>query len=110
MISILIIGDELLEGFTSEKNLFIISNFLKTYKKRLPQKAIIVKDNKEEIVKAIRSLLSEKPKVIITTGGIGPTEDDLTIESISYALNLKLLKISFETEIEKYKYVIDGLN
>jgi len=108
LISILIIGDELLEGFTSEKNLFIISNFLKTYKKRLPQKTIIVKDNKEEIAKAIRSLLSEKPKVIITTGGIGPTEDDLTIESISYALNLKLLKISFETEIEKYKYVIDG--
>lgn len=108
MISVIIIGDELLEGFTSEKNLSIISNFLRAYKKNLPQKAIIVKDNKEEIVKAIRSLLSEKPKVIIATGGIGPTEDDLTIESISKALNLNLIKTEFETEIEKYKYVIEG--
>jgi len=108
LISVIIIGDELLEGFTSEKNLFIISNFLRAYKKNLPQKAIIVKDNKEEIIKAIRSLLSENPKVIITTGGIGPTEDDLTIESISKALNLNLIKTEFETEIEKYKYVIEG--
>ncbi|MEO0224625.1 MAG: nicotinamide-nucleotide amidohydrolase family protein [candidate division WOR-3 bacterium] len=108
MISILLIGDELLEGFTNEKNLFIISNFLRSFRKQLPKKAIIVKDNKEEIVKAVRNLLDEKPKVIITTGGIGPTEDDLTIESISYALNLNLVKTTFETEIEKYKYVIDG--
>jgi nicotinamide-nucleotide amidase len=108
LISVIIIGDELLEGFTSEKNLFIISNFLRAYKKNLPQKAIIVKDNKEEIIKAIKSLLSENPKVIITTGGIGPTEDDLTIESISKALNLNLIKTEFETEIEKYKYVIEG--
>ena len=108
MINVLLIGDELLEGFTSEKNVYIISNFLRAYKKQLLHKALIVKDNKEEIIKAFRLLLNENPKVIITTGGIGPTEDDLTIESISYALNLKLVKTSFETEIEKYKYVIDG--
>jgi nicotinamide-nucleotide amidase len=105
---IILIGDELLEGFTQEKNLFLISNFLKKFKKRLPSKAIILRDNKQEISKAIKDILKENPKIIITTGGIGPTEDDLTIESIADALNLKLIKTEFQTNVEKYKFVIEG--
>ncbi len=108
MIYNVLIGDELLEGFTFERNLFIISNFLRKFKKELPKKAIILKDDKEQIVNEIKKLLEEKPKVIITTGGIGPTEDDLTVEAISNALNLKLIYTDFKTDLEKYKYVIDG--
>ncbi len=108
MMYIILIGDELLEGFTQERNLYIISNFLRKHNKKLPIKAVIVRDDKYEISKVVKDALSENPSIIITTGGIGPTEDDLTIESISKALGLNLIESNFETKIKKYKLLIEN--
>jgi molybdopterin-biosynthesis enzyme MoeA-like protein len=50
----------------------------------------VVADDVDEIVKVIRETLRRKPLFIITTGGLGPTFDDKTLEGIAKALNSKL--------------------
>jgi molybdopterin-biosynthesis enzyme MoeA-like protein len=50
----------------------------------------VVADDVDEIVKVVRDALKRKPRFIITTGGLGPTFDDKTLEGIAKALNLKL--------------------
>ncbi|MCS7244884.1 MAG: molybdopterin-binding protein, partial [candidate division WOR-3 bacterium] len=108
MIKLILVGDELLEGFTNERNIFIISNFLRNNKKITIDESIVVRDRYEDIKSAINYFIEKEPKVIIITGGIGPTEDDITIASVSNALNLNLVKSEIHTNIEKYKYTIEG--
>jgi len=50
----------------------------------------VIADNVDEIANEIQETLRRKPKFIITTGGLGPTFDDKTLEGIAKALNLKL--------------------
>ena len=44
----------------------------------------------EEIAKIIREVIARKPQFIVTTGGLGPTFDDKTLQGIAKALNRKL--------------------
>ena len=84
---ILVIGDEILSGRTHDTN----SNFIA---KKLTESGIsleeikIIHDQKETIISNIREF-NKKYDYIFTTGGIGPTHDDITSESISEAFNLK---------------------
>src|SRR3972149_12116261 len=50
----------------------------------------VIADNVDEIANEIQETLRRKPKFIITTGGLGPTFDDKTLEGIAKALNRKL--------------------
>jgi molybdenum cofactor synthesis domain-containing protein len=54
------------------------------------KRVTVVADEVEEIASAIREALQRKPQFIITTGGLGPTFDDKTLEGIAKALNHKL--------------------
>lgn len=108
MIKLILIGDEILEGFTNERNIFTISNFLRNNKKNTIDEVIVVRDKHDDIKSAISYFIEKEPKIIIITGGIGPTEDDVTIEAVSNALNLNLIKQEIETNIEKYKYTMEG--
>ena len=84
---ILVIGDEILSGRTHDTN----SNFIA---KNLIQSGIqlneikVIHDLEEEIIKCV-SEFSKKYTYVFTTGGIGPTHDDITSESISKAFNRK---------------------
>ena len=84
---ILVIGDEILSGRTHDTN----SNFIA---KKLTESGIsleeikIIHDQKETIILNIREF-NKKYDYVFTTGGIGPTHDDITSESISEAFNLK---------------------
>ncbi|PPR49470.1 MAG: CinA-like protein [Alphaproteobacteria bacterium MarineAlpha5_Bin5] len=84
---ILVIGDEILSGRTHDTN----SNFIA---KKLNDSGIsleeikVIKDQKTVIIKNIKSF-KNKYNYVFTTGGIGPTHDDITAESISEALNLR---------------------
>ena len=86
--SILIIGNEILSGKTQDKN----TNFLA---KKFTSLGIdlmevrIIPDIKKEIIYAVNSL-RKKYDYLFTTGGIGPTHDDITAESISEAFNVPL--------------------
>ena len=52
--------------------------------------ALSVSDDQDAIVTAIREALSRRPEVLVLSGGLGPTEDDLTREATAEALGLPL--------------------
>ena len=86
--AILIIGNEILSGRTQDKNIAFISNWL-NYKCGISIKEVrIVPDIEKVIIKNVLEL-SKNSKYVFTTGGIGPTHDDITAKSISKAFNLK---------------------
>ncbi|MEM3162014.1 MAG: nicotinamide mononucleotide deamidase-related protein [Candidatus Bathyarchaeia archaeon] len=65
----------------------------------------VVEDDVDEIASAVREALARKPRFIITTGGLGPTFDDKTLEGIAKALNkeLKLNEKALQMIKAKYK-------
>ena len=86
--AILIIGNEILSGRTQEKNVAFISNWLNTKCGISVNEVRIVPDEEKIIIKNILSL-SKKFNYVFTTGGIGPTHDDITAKSISKAFKVK---------------------
>ena len=86
--AILIIGNEILSGRTQDKNVVFISNWLNTKCGISVEEVRIIPDKEKIIVKNIL-ILSKKFNYVFTTGGIGPTHDDITAISISKAFNVK---------------------
>ena len=86
--SILIIGNEILSGRTQDKNISFISNWLNSKCGISVQEVRIIPDVQKTIVNNVKSL-SKKFNYVFTTGGIGPTHDDITAKSIAKAFNLK---------------------
>ena len=85
--AIIVIGDEILSGRTQDTNSnFMAKNLLQEGIKL--EEVVIIKDNKETIVDRVLNY-SKKYSYVFTTGGIGPTHDDITSESISTAFNLE---------------------
>ena len=84
---IIVIGDEILSGRTQDSNSnFIAKNLLKEGIKL--QEVVVIKDDKKTIIDRVTNY-SQKYSYVFTTGGIGPTHDDITSESISEAFNLE---------------------
>ena len=75
----LIIGDEILSGRTKDKNIGFIADTLTDIGIDL-EEARIVADREEAIVEAVRAL-SGRYDFVFTSGGIGPTHDDITADS-----------------------------
>ncbi len=84
--AVLIIGDEILSGRTQDVNLNAIAKYLATYGVDLCE-ARVVPDVEQEIVDAVNALRT-KYDYVITTGGIGPTHDDITADSVGKAFGL----------------------
>ena len=86
---IIVIGDEILSGRTQDSNSnFIAKNLIKEGIKL--EEIVVIKDNKKTIIDKVQNY-SGKYSYVFTTGGIGPTHDDITSESISEAFNLKFV-------------------
>lgn len=85
---ILSIGSELLEGSVVDTNSAFIANNLSHYGSA-PDMIRMVKDNKEEIISLFKSL-SKEFDVILTTGGLGPTFDDITAECLASACGVEI--------------------
>ena len=86
--AILIIGNEILSGRTQDKNIAFISNWLNTKCGISVKEARIIPDIEKIIIENVLQL-SKKFNYLFTTGGIGPTHDDITAQSISKAFKLK---------------------
>ncbi|KAJ3979132.1 MoaB/Mog domain-containing protein [Lentinula detonsa] len=85
----LVIGDEILNGKTMDKN----SNYFAKYcfERGIDLKRVeVIPDSENEIIEASRRLVS-KYDFVITTGGIGPTHDDITYASLARAFNQSLV-------------------
>ena len=93
---IIIIGNEILSGRTKDLNTSKLSKWLNSIGIKVIETRTIP-DIEEKIISTINEL-KEKFDYVFTTGGIGPTHDDITSESVSKAFNLK-----YEIHKEAYK-------
>ena len=84
--AILIIGNEILSGRTQDTNTSTLSLWLNSIGVRV-QEVRIIPDIEETIVNSVNSL-RKIYDYVFTTGGIGPTHDDITAQSIAKAFNL----------------------
>ena len=84
--AVLLIGDELLSGRTQDVNLKAIADFLAPLGVQI-REARIVPDVEEEIVAALNALRG-RHDYIFTTGGIGPTHDDITADAVAKAFGV----------------------
>lgn len=84
--AVLLIGDELLSGRTQDVNLQTIAKFVAPLGVQIAE-ARVVADVPDEIVAAVNALRA-KYEYVFTTGGIGPTHDDKTADSMAAAFGV----------------------
>ncbi|GGC34600.1 molybdenum cofactor biosynthesis protein [Novosphingobium marinum] len=87
--ALVVIGDEILSGRTHDKNIAQIAAWLQVQGIRL-QEVRVIGDDMDAIADAVNAL-REKHDYLFTTGGIGPTHDDITVDAISRALGLEVI-------------------
>jgi len=86
--AVLVIGDEILSGRTKDRNLGYIAEYLTKIGVDVKE-ARVVPDVEDEIVAAINAL---RPRYdyVVTTGGIGPTHDDITADAVARAFGVPI--------------------
>lgn len=89
--AILVIGDEILSGKTEDANARLLISELRDLGVSL-RRIHIVPDTVDEVAQAIRDLSDRSDKVdyIFTSGGVGPTHDDVTILGVARAFNVEV--------------------
>lgn len=105
---VFLIGDELLSGRTTDKNLPVIAQ-------KLGEKGIaviearVLPDNADVIVDTLRAW-SPRVDYVLTTGGIGPTHDDITAASVAQAVNRPFVRHSEAEAALRAYYQPEELN
>jgi len=84
--AVIVIGDEILSGRTQDKNVSQIASWLNVQGIRL-REVRVVADDSDAIVEAVNTL-RVRYDYLFTTGGIGPTHDDITVDAIAQALEV----------------------
>ena len=95
--AIIIIGNEILSGRTQDKNISFITNWLNSKCGIAVREVRIIPDVQKTIAENVL-LLSKKFNYVFTTGGIGPTHDDITAKSIA-----KAFRVKYEIHQEAYQ-------
>lgn len=85
----LIIGDEVLGGKTTDTNSAYMAKWCFSLGINL-KRIEVIEDDEGEIIEAVRRM-SDRYDFVVTSGGIGPTHDDITYQSIAKAFGLKLI-------------------
>src|ERR1700680_3410204 len=86
--AILVIGDEILSGRTKDRNIGYIAEYLTNIGIDLKE-VRVVSDDEKEIVDALNAL-RHRYTYVFTTGGIGPTHDDITADSVAKAFGVSI--------------------
>ena len=86
--ALLVIGDEILSGRTKDKNIGYIAEYLTNIGIEL-REVRVVPDVEEEIVAAVNALRT-RYTYLFTTGGIGPTHDDITADCVAKAVGVPI--------------------
>ncbi|WP_333838975.1 competence/damage-inducible protein A [Novosphingobium sp.] len=84
--ALLVIGDEILSGRTHDKNIAQVATWLNVQGIRLAEVRIVA-DDEAAIVEAVNTLRARND-YLFTTGGIGPTHDDITVDSVAAAIGV----------------------
>ena len=103
---LVVIGDEILSGRTHDKNIAQIASWLQVQGIRLSE-VRVVPDVIERIVEAVNAL-RESYDYLFTTGGIGPTHDDITVDAVAAALGVPVVvHPEAKAMLERYYASID---
>ena len=86
---LVVIGDEILSGRTHDKNIAQVASWLQVQGIRLAE-VRVVPDVMERIIEAVNAL-REAYDYLFTTGGIGPTHDDITVDAVAAALGVPVV-------------------
>src|SRR2546422_7070129 len=86
--AVLVIGDEILSGRTKDKNIGYIAEYLTALGIDLKE-VRVVGDDEAAIIAALNAL-RERHTYVFTTGGIGPTHDDITAECVAKAFGVTI--------------------
>ncbi|WP_084582127.1 competence/damage-inducible protein A [Sphingomonas azotifigens] len=87
--ALVVIGDEILSGRTQDKNIAQCATWLNAQGIRLAE-VRVVPDKQAAIVEAVNAL-RVRNDYLFTTGGIGPTHDDITVDAIAAALDVPVI-------------------
>ena len=87
--ALVVIGDEILSGRTHDKNIAQVASWLQVQGIRLAE-VRVVPDVEDRIVEAVNALRAAND-YLFTTGGIGPTHDDITVDAIARALGVPVV-------------------
>ena len=87
--ALIVIGDEILSGRTQDKNVAQVASWLNVQGIRLAE-VRVVGDRTEAIVEAVNALRARND-YCFTTGGIGPTHDDITVDAVAQALGVEVV-------------------
>jgi molybdenum cofactor synthesis domain-containing protein len=87
--ALVVIGDEILSGRTHDKNIAQVAAWLQVQGIRLKEVRVVA-DDTPAIVEAV-NLLRARNDYLFTTGGIGPTHDDITVDAIAEALGVPVI-------------------
>jgi molybdenum cofactor synthesis domain-containing protein len=104
-----VIGDEILSGRTQDRNIAQVATWLNAQGIRLAE-VRVVPDIEERIIEAIDALRSAYD-YCFTTGGIGPTHDDITVDAVAKALGVSaIVHPEARAILERYYKGRGGLN
>lgn len=107
--ALLVIGDEILSGRTQDRNVATVATWLNLQGIRLAEVRVVA-DDIPRIVAAVNALRAEND-YLFTTGGIGPTHDDLTVDAIAAALGVPVVvHPKARAALETYYAARGGLN
>lgn len=84
--ALLLVGDELLSGKVEEQNLVVLARALRGLGVDL-RRVVTVHDDLDTIAGEVRAL-SSTHDVLVTSGGVGPTHDDLTVDAVAKAFGV----------------------
>jgi molybdenum cofactor synthesis domain-containing protein len=104
--AILVIGDEILSGRTKDKNIGYIAEYLTNIGIDLKEVRVVA-DEEPEIVAALNALRA-RHTYIFTTGGIGPTHDDITADCVAKAFGVALEHHPKAVEIMQARVALTG--
>jgi molybdenum cofactor synthesis domain-containing protein len=107
--ALLVIGDEILSGRTQDKNVAQVAAWLNVQGIRLAEVRVVA-DDMAAIIEAVNAL-RERNDYLFTTGGIGPTHDDITVDAVAEAFGVGVVvHPDARAILERYYETRGGLN
>jgi len=106
--AMLVIGNEVLSGRTREANAYLAAQ--KLFERGCKLAEIAVVPDVDAAIVAGLNRLRQQYDAVITSGGIGPTHDDITMESVARAFGVDLIEHRFIVQAMKEYYGNEGLN
>ena len=107
--ALVVIGDEILSGRTQDKNIAQVASWLNVQGIRLAEVRVVA-DDMDQIAEAV-NILRARNDYLFTTGGIGPTHDDITVDAVAAALGVAVtIHPEARAILEQYYTSRGGLN